>query len=115
MMNINKSIGIEINFDNLDNIENFLTNFNQIVIQQGLINKFFFCFDLPLSILQGSTPSLLGGALSFSPQCQQSAFLKDCSNLGTSLSKQPYTSNGKSMNLLSEFYSLKEAKTTKGS
>ena len=34
--------------DNLPNLENMMTNFNQIVIQEAIINKLFFCFDLPL-------------------------------------------------------------------
>jgi hypothetical protein len=51
IVNLAKSIAVEVNYENLPNIENFLTNFNQLVLQCGLINKFLFCIDLPLSLL----------------------------------------------------------------
>jgi hypothetical protein len=49
MMNINKSICFEVEYANLPSIENFLTNFNRLVLQDGIVNKIFFCFDLPIS------------------------------------------------------------------
>jgi hypothetical protein len=51
IVNMSRSIGVEVNYENLPNIEHFLTNFNQLVLQCGLINKFLFCIDLPLSLL----------------------------------------------------------------
>lgn len=51
IVNMPRSIGVEVNYENLPNIEHFLTNFNQLVLQCGLINKFLFCIDLPLSLL----------------------------------------------------------------
>lgn len=46
-----RSVGVEVTYHNLPNIEGFLTNFNQLVLQSGVINKLYFCFDLPLSLL----------------------------------------------------------------
>lgn len=51
MVNLSRSLGIEVAYENLPNIESFLTNFNQLVLQCGVISKFYFCFDLPLSLL----------------------------------------------------------------
>lgn len=51
MVNMSRSCGIQVNYQNLPNIESFLTNFNQLVLQSGIIQKFCFCFDLPLSLL----------------------------------------------------------------
>ncbi|TNV85207.1 hypothetical protein FGO68_gene8034 [Halteria grandinella] len=52
MMNMTKSCAVQVKYQNLPNIEQFLTNFNQLVLQSGIIQKFFFSFDLPLSILK---------------------------------------------------------------
>lgn len=51
MINMQRSVGIEVSYQNLPHIEGFLTNFNQLVLQSGVINKLYFCFDLPLSLL----------------------------------------------------------------
>lgn len=47
MLNLSKSMGLQVQFDSMKNIEQFLTNFNQIVLKEGKINKFSFCFDMP--------------------------------------------------------------------
>lgn len=49
MVNISKSVAFEVEYANLPSIENFLTNFNRLVLQEGVVKKLFFCFDLPLS------------------------------------------------------------------
>ena len=49
MMNITKSIAFEVDYANLPNVENFLTNFNRLVLQNGIVNKIQVCFDLPVS------------------------------------------------------------------
>ena len=41
---------------NLAGIDNMMTNFNQIVIQEGVINKYFFSFDLPVHELSTMQP-----------------------------------------------------------
>ena len=46
--NVTKSIGVDMSMVNLAGIDNMMTNFNQIVIQEGIINKYYFCFDLPV-------------------------------------------------------------------
>jgi hypothetical protein len=51
IVNMSKSIGVEVSYEKLPDIEHFLTNFNQLVLQSGLISKFLFCIDLPLSLL----------------------------------------------------------------
>ena len=35
----------------LDNLPDLMSNFNQIVLQEFVIEKLFICFDMPLSIL----------------------------------------------------------------
>lgn len=47
-VNMYKSIGFEVQMPGLAQIELMLTNFNQIVLQNGVINKYFVCFDLPV-------------------------------------------------------------------
>ena len=47
-MNVTKSLGFKMLMPNLASIDNMLTNFNQIVMQEGLIQSFFFSFDLPV-------------------------------------------------------------------
>ena len=39
--NVTKSIGVDMAMVNLAGIDNMMTNFNQIVIQEGIINKYF--------------------------------------------------------------------------
>ena len=51
IVNLTRSVGLEVTYPNLPDIEHFLTNFNQLVLQCGIIDKFYFCFDLPLSLL----------------------------------------------------------------
>lgn len=48
-----KSIGFELRMDSLSNLEMMMTNFNQIVLQNGVLNKYFVCFDLPVYQLAG--------------------------------------------------------------
>ena len=48
VVNVTKSIGFEMQMVNLAGIDNMMTNFNQIVIQEGVINKYYFSFDLPV-------------------------------------------------------------------
>ena len=43
---------------NLASIDNMLTNFNQIVMQEGLIQSFFFSFDLPVHQLSTASPAI---------------------------------------------------------
>ena len=43
---------------NLASIDNMLTNFNQIVMQEGLIQSFYFSFDLPVHQLSTATPAI---------------------------------------------------------
>lgn len=43
---------------NLASIDNMLTNFNQIVMQEGLIQSFFFSFDLPAHQLSTASPAI---------------------------------------------------------
>ena len=43
---------------NLASIDNMLTNFNQIVMQEGIIQSFFFSFDLPVHQLSTTTPTV---------------------------------------------------------
>lgn len=46
-----KSIAIQISMPELDNLPDLMSNFNQIVLQEFVIEKLFICFDMPLSIL----------------------------------------------------------------
>ena len=43
-----KSIGFEVNMKGLVEIEMMMHNFNQIVMQNAVINKYFICLDLPV-------------------------------------------------------------------
>jgi hypothetical protein len=46
-----KSIAIQISMPELDNLPDLMSNFNQIVLQEFVIEKLFICFDMPLSAL----------------------------------------------------------------
>lgn len=46
--NVAKSMGFKMLMSNLASIDQMLTNFNQIVMQEGLIQSYFFSFDLPV-------------------------------------------------------------------
>ena len=48
IVNVAKSLGFKMMMSNLASIDNMLTNFNQIVMQEGIIQSFFFSFDLPV-------------------------------------------------------------------
>ncbi len=48
VVNMYKSMGFEVQMDGLTEIEVMLTGFNKIVLQSGVINKYFLCFDLPV-------------------------------------------------------------------
>ena len=48
VVNVYKSMGFDMQMVNLAGIDNMMTNFNQIVIQEGIINKYYFSFDLPV-------------------------------------------------------------------
>ena len=54
-------------------LSNMMTNFNQIVVQDALINKFFFCFDLPIDSVNQSIylpyTQQIGG--NWVPSCSQ--------------------------------------------
>ena len=48
IVNITKSIGFDMQMVNIAGIDNMMTNFNQIVLQEGIVKKYFFSFDLPV-------------------------------------------------------------------
>ena len=56
--NVTKLIGVDMAMVNLAGIDNMMTNFNQIVIQEGIINKYYFCFDLPVHQLSTMQPAI---------------------------------------------------------
>jgi hypothetical protein len=47
-VNMYKSIGFEVQMEGLSQIEMMMTNFNQIVLQNATLNKYFISFDLPV-------------------------------------------------------------------
>ena len=47
-----------MSMQNLASIDNMLTNFNQIVMQEGTIQSLFFSFDLPVYQLSSQTPAI---------------------------------------------------------
>jgi hypothetical protein len=49
VVNMNRSVGFQVQMDGLTHIEGMLTNFNKIVSQDALINKISVCFDLPVT------------------------------------------------------------------
>lgn len=44
-----RSLAVQIGMPSLNNLPNLMSNFNQLVLQEFEIQKFFMCFDLPLS------------------------------------------------------------------
>lgn len=56
IVNVTKSVGFKMLMTNLASIDNMLTNFNQIVMQEGVIQKYFFSFDLPVHQLSSRQP-----------------------------------------------------------
>lgn len=46
-----KSVAFQIGVDRLGNLPNLMTNFNQLVLQEFVIQKIFICFDMPLSTI----------------------------------------------------------------
>ena len=58
VVNVSKSLGFKMLMPNLASIDNMLTNFNQIVMQEGLIQSFYFSFDLPVHQLSTATPAI---------------------------------------------------------
>jgi hypothetical protein len=56
-------MGFQIDVDTLPNIDTMMTNFNQIVIRNGTINKYFFCFDLPVAQLSVDAKPLVNNCL----------------------------------------------------
>ena len=54
VVNMNRSVGFQVQMDGLTHIEGMLTNFNKIVSQDALINKISVCFDLPVYSSSGS-------------------------------------------------------------
>ncbi len=55
MSNLKRSAGVKFTMDTLPGIETVLSNFNQIVIRQVTINKYLFCFYLPVEQISGKT------------------------------------------------------------
>lgn len=50
LLNFNgRSIAFQIAVPDLDNLPNLMTNFNQLVLREFIIEKIFVCFDVPLS------------------------------------------------------------------
>ena len=62
-VNMYKSVGFEVKMESLANIEMMLTNFNQIVLQNAVVNKYFVCFDLPVYQLAGGVKPLISHSL----------------------------------------------------
>lgn len=62
-VNMYKSVGFEVKMESLANIEMMLTNFNQIVLQNAVVNKYFVCFDLPVYQLAGGAQPLISHSL----------------------------------------------------
>lgn len=56
-------MGFQIAMDTLPNIDSMMTNFNQIVLRNGVINKYFFCFDLPIAQMQADAEPLVSNCL----------------------------------------------------
>ena len=56
-------MGFQIEIDTLPSIDTMMTNFNQIVIRNGIINKYRFCFDLPVAQLQVDAQPLVSNCL----------------------------------------------------
>jgi hypothetical protein len=48
IVNVSKSFGFKVQMSNLPGIDNMLTNFNQIVLSEPLISKYYCSFDLPV-------------------------------------------------------------------
>ena len=58
IVNVTKSLGFKMRMETIATIDNILTNFNQIVMQEGVIQSFFLSFDLPVHQLSTQTPAV---------------------------------------------------------
>ena len=58
LVNVTKSLGFKMQMPTLANIDNMLTNFNQIVMQEGVIQSLFFSFDLPVHQISTASPAV---------------------------------------------------------
>ena len=63
VVNMYKSMGFEVQMDGLTEIEVMLTGFNKIVLQSGVINKYFLTFDLPVYQLAADAQPLVSHSL----------------------------------------------------
>ncbi|CDW78619.1 UNKNOWN [Stylonychia lemnae] len=112
MLNIPKSVGVQFSFDNLPYIEQFLSNFNQLVLQNGIINKIIICFDLPLSKFSQKAP-ITTAASSFNPISPlNQMILKDFTNLvgvrsNNKVDIYSFKEEARPLNLLEEFQRIK--------
>eukprot|EP00347_Sterkiella_histriomuscorum_P023513 403334361 len=100
MLNIPKSVAIEFQYSKLPSIENFLTNFNQLVMQNGIINKIRVCFDLPMSKMLKDEAYQTSNIVFTPPMRNTPTYIP------TSLIHQ--LSETKPMNLLDEFQKIKQ-------
>ena len=62
-LNMFKSIGFEVKMEGLIQIELMMTNFNQIVMQNATVNKYYVSLDLPVYQLACEAQPLVSNSL----------------------------------------------------